>query len=169
MNASVGQRERDIHRIIELVRGLDSEMSSEVLDAESKVRTTISLSPDLLAQGHERARARNPRGGLRMKYSEVIQAAPRTLMRRDQAALRVGANQLFVLMEKFKWIKPCLQRHRMTLFDSREVDRCIDRIANGEYPGENQEGMGIRQPPDERDRLAAGRSSMSRSEGDKCA
>lgn len=70
-----------------------------------------------------------------MKYSEVIQAAPRTLLRREQAADRFAAPQLFALMEKFKWIKPVVQRHRMTLFDSRDVDRCIERIAGGEYPG----------------------------------
>jgi len=91
-----------------------------------------------------------------MKYSEVIQAAPRVLLRRDQAALRVGAAQLFALMEKFKWIQPCLRKHRMTLFDSRDVERCIERITLGEYPGEDQ-------------MAAAGRSSISRSEGDKCA
>jgi hypothetical protein len=69
-----------------------------------------------------------------MKYSEVSQAAARVLLRRDQAALRVGAAQLFTLMEKFKWIKPVVHKHRMTLFDSRDVERCIERIANGEYP-----------------------------------
>jgi hypothetical protein len=84
-----------------------------------------------------------------MKYSEVIQAAPRCLLRRDQATLRVGAAQLFVLMERYKWIKPVLRKHRMTLFDSRDVDHCIERIAFGEYPG------------------ADTRPSMSRSEGDK--
>ncbi len=90
-----------------------------------------------------------------MKYSEVIQAAPRVLLRRDQAALRVGVVQLFALMEKFKWIQPVLRKHRMTLFDSRDVDRCIERIARGEYPGPDQMAA------------AAAHSSMSRSEGDK--
>jgi hypothetical protein len=70
-----------------------------------------------------------------MKYSEVNEPAPRKLLRRDQATLRVGAAQLFILMERHKWIKPVLRKHRMTLFDSYDVDRCIERVANGEYPG----------------------------------
>jgi hypothetical protein len=57
-----------------------------------------------------------------MKYSDVIEAAPRMALARDQAAMRVGAAQLFALMKNFEWIQPILRKDRMTLFDSREVD-----------------------------------------------
>jgi hypothetical protein len=68
-----------------------------------------------------------------MKFSDVVTLAPR-LMRREDCRRYCGAPQLFDLMEQFGWIKPTVQRNRMTLFDVRRLDECIDRLNRGEYP-----------------------------------
>ena len=60
-------------------------------------------------------------------------AAPR-LMRREAARLYCGAATVFNDMESAKWIKPVVAGNRMTLFDQRQIDACIDRLADGEYP-----------------------------------
>jgi hypothetical protein len=37
-------------------------------------------------------------------------------------------------MERAGWIKPTITGNRMTLFDVRAIDRCIDRLNEGEFP-----------------------------------
>jgi len=64
-----------------------------------------------------------------MKFSDI----PR-LIRREQAGDYLSAPQLFAHMEEAGWIKPAVSRHRMTLFDRKKIDECVERLNRGEYP-----------------------------------
>lgn len=75
-----------------------------------------------------------------MKWEEIMLAAERRrvvvprLMRREAAGDYLTVPGLLVLMEDAGWIKPVVHRHRMTLYDQRQIDACIDRLAGGEFP-----------------------------------
>lgn len=71
---------------------------------------------------------------LRVEAERARAVAPR-LMRRDSARSYLGAAQLFDLMEERSWIAPIVAGNRMTLFDQRDLDTCIDRLRAGEFPG----------------------------------
>jgi hypothetical protein len=38
------------------------------------------------------------------------------------------------LRQAANWFKPCLQRHRLTLYKREDVMAAVWRLANGEYP-----------------------------------
>ena len=74
-----------------------------------------------------------------MKYDEIVSfvrlkpIAPR-LIRREDAGVYLSAPKLLAEMEEAGWISPVVQRNRMTLFDVRQLDACVDRLAAGESP-----------------------------------
>ena len=67
-----------------------------------------------------------------MKYS-VIKAAPR-MLRKNDAGIYVGGPKLLEMMEHAGWIKPAVSRHKMTLYDVKNLDECCDRLSRGEFP-----------------------------------
>jgi hypothetical protein len=72
-----------------------------------------------------------------VKYSEItkLQSAPR-LLRKEAAEAYVGAPQLLVKLVRAGWLKPTVQRNRLTLYDQRRLDDCVERLNGGEFPGE---------------------------------
>jgi len=74
-----------------------------------------------------------------MKYDQIVSSvglksiAPR-LIRREDAGLYLAAPKLLTEMEEAGWIAPVVSRNRMTLFDVRQIDACVDRLAAGESP-----------------------------------
>lgn len=65
-------------------------------------------------------------------FSSII-LQPRFL-RAEDAARYVGCAGLLVRMEKAKWIKAVVQRHKMKLYRRSDLDACADRLENGEFP-----------------------------------
>ena len=77
-----------------------------------------------------------------MKYTEVLikaakmeRAVPR-LIRKGAAGLYLCAPELLMQMETAGWVEACVKKNRMTLYDIRDLDGCIERLRAGEYPGE---------------------------------
>lgn len=75
-----------------------------------------------------------------MKFTEVLtrsarieRANPR-LMRRPDAGAYVGTSQLLARMEQAGWVRPVINEHKMTFYDLRQLDRCVDRLAAGDLP-----------------------------------
>ena len=69
-----------------------------------------------------------------MVETERARVTVARLMRKEDAQAYVRAPRLFDLMYEAGWIKPIVHRHRMTLFDQKHLDGCIERLANGEFP-----------------------------------
>jgi hypothetical protein len=42
-------------------------------------------------------------------------------------------------MVRAGWIKPVVQRKRMTIFSRAKLDVCADRMEGGEFPEDDQE------------------------------
>ena len=59
---------------------------------------------------------------------------PRLGFRPDDAAEMIGSPQLFTEMREAGWIKPVLQRHKLTLYSGDDIQRCWHRILAGENP-----------------------------------
>jgi len=74
-----------------------------------------------------------------MKWDQIVSdvrskpVAPR-LVRREDAGLYLAAPKLLTEMEEAGWIAPVVSRNRMTLFDVRQIDACVDRLVAGESP-----------------------------------
>jgi hypothetical protein len=54
--------------------------------------------------------------------------------RPDEAAQVVGSEQLLNEMVAAQWLKPKIQRHKMTLYDYSDIAKCWARICKGEIP-----------------------------------
>lgn len=55
-------------------------------------------------------------------------------LRPDEAASALGSVQLLRAMVAAGWIRPVIQRHKLTLFDAGDVARAWSRILSGEDP-----------------------------------
>ena len=62
-----------------------------------------------------------------MKYSQL-----RRGLSPEEAAHYVGSKELLRQFQLAKWLKPFIQGNRLTRFDIRDVDTCIDRLKGGE-------------------------------------
>jgi len=71
------------------------------------------------------------------RYSNII-IAPRNL-RAEVAGEYVGCPGLLARMVKAGWIKPLVQRKRLTIFVRSKLDECCERMERGEFPGEGQD------------------------------
>ena len=60
-----------------------------------------------------------------MKYSELKRG-----LSPEEAAAYVGSKEL--QFERAKWLKPFVRGNRLTRFDIRDLDGCIDRLKAGE-------------------------------------
>ncbi len=54
--------------------------------------------------------------------------------RPDEAAALIGSPQLLVEIVQAGWLKPVMQRHKLTLYDGADIERCWTRICAGEQP-----------------------------------
>ena len=62
-----------------------------------------------------------------MKYSQLKRGfSP------DDAAAYVGSKELLRQFARAKWLKPFIRGNRLTRFDIRDLDTCIDRLKAGE-------------------------------------
>ena len=55
-------------------------------------------------------------------------------LRPDEVASALGSVQLLRAMITAGWIRPVIQRHKLTLYDAGDVARAWSRILNGENP-----------------------------------
>jgi len=62
-----------------------------------------------------------------MKYSQL-----RRGLSPEDAAVYVGSKELLRQFEHAKWLKPFVRGNRLTRFDIRDLDGCIDRLKAGE-------------------------------------
>ena len=62
-----------------------------------------------------------------MKYSQL-----RRGLSPEDAAAYVGSKELLRQFERAKWVKPFIRGNRLTRFDIRDLDACIDRLKAGE-------------------------------------
>lgn len=70
-----------------------------------------------------------------MRFSKLIAQSVR-MMSRDDAEAYVGGQFILKLMEEAwpePWVKAVVKRHRMTLFDVKDLDAACDRLHN-EWP-----------------------------------
>ncbi len=59
---------------------------------------------------------------------------PKFGLRPDEAAYALGSEKLLQECIVANWIKPVIQRHKLTLFDHGDVAKCWTRILSGERP-----------------------------------
>jgi hypothetical protein len=59
------------------------------------------------------------------------------LLRAAAAGDYVGCEGLLKLMKDAGWIKPVVQRHRMTIYRRSDLDACCSRLDAGEFPAED--------------------------------
>lgn len=72
-----------------------------------------------------------------MRYSEIV--CPPRLLRAEDAGRYVGCPGMLTRMVKAGWIKPVVQRKKMTLFVRTQLDGCCQRLEQGDFPEEPQE------------------------------
>jgi hypothetical protein len=56
------------------------------------------------------------------------------LLRASPAAEYVGGEGLLKRMREAGWIKPLIQRHKMTIYRLADLDACCSRLDAGEFP-----------------------------------
>ena len=59
---------------------------------------------------------------------------PKFGLRPDEAAFALGSSKILEECVEGGWLKPIIQRHKLTLFDAGDVARCWARILAGEVP-----------------------------------
>jgi hypothetical protein len=57
-----------------------------------------------------------------------------SFVRHKELAEIFGTPALVRRMLRFKWLKPCVKRHRMSLYRVHDVEECLLRLSKGEYP-----------------------------------
>src|SRR2546423_14472418 len=68
-----------------------------------------------------------------MKYPQLRRGLPP-----EEAAAYVGSKELLGQFERAKWLKPFIRGNRLTRFDIRDPDACIDRLKAGELTSEQR-------------------------------
>ena len=70
-----------------------------------------------------------------MKYTELKRGVSP-----DEAAGYIGSKELLRVLEKAGWVKPFVRGNRLTRYDLRDLDHCIERLKAGELlPREERE------------------------------
>ena len=54
--------------------------------------------------------------------------------RPDEAAAVVGSMQLLKEFVAAGWLKPVVQRHKMTIYDFSDIAKCWQRVKSGDLP-----------------------------------
>lgn len=65
------------------------------------------------------------------RFSALIE--PR-LLRQDDAARYVGCEGMLKRFVEAGWLKPIVQRKRLTLYRRADLDACCSRLDAGEFP-----------------------------------
>jgi hypothetical protein len=52
----------------------------------------------------------------------------------EEASEYLGSHELLRKMRAAAWIKPVVERHKLTLFDRAELETCYSRVRAGEFP-----------------------------------
>jgi hypothetical protein len=68
-----------------------------------------------------------------MRYS-IIRVSTKRMMNESEAGDYVGVPALLCKMEAAGWIKACVRKAKIKLYDLNQLDLCCDRLAAGEYP-----------------------------------
>jgi hypothetical protein len=50
----------------------------------------------------------------------------------EEAATYLGSKELMRQLERAQWLKPFVRGNRLTRYDLRDLDGCIDRLKAGE-------------------------------------
>ncbi len=75
-----------------------------------------------------------------MKYSQLKRG-----LSPDEAADYVGSKELLRQFERAKWLKPFIRGNRLTRFDLRDLDTCIDRLKAGDtLPSPTEDAVATR-------------------------
>jgi hypothetical protein len=82
--------------------------------------------------------ARGEADSLLMKYSQL-----RRGLSPEDAAAYVGSKELLRQFERAKWLKPFVRGNRLTRYDIRDLDGCIDRLKAGEILSNGSNGVPI--------------------------
>lgn len=59
----------------------------------------------------------------------------------DEAAAYLGGKELLRQFERSRWLKPFIRGNRLTRYDLRDLDACIDRLKAGEDLPRNTDGL----------------------------
>jgi hypothetical protein len=62
-----------------------------------------------------------------MKYTQIKRG-----LSPDEAADYLGSRELLRQFERAQWLKPFIRGNRLTRYDLRDLDTCIDRLKGGE-------------------------------------
>ena len=62
-----------------------------------------------------------------MRYSQLKRG-----LSPDEAAAYVGSKELLRQFERCGWVKPFIRGNRLTRYDLRDLDVCIDRLKAGD-------------------------------------
>ncbi len=79
-----------------------------------------------------RARVRHFRARVKTSHLASIKLG----LRPDEAAEMLGSEQIFREMVAAGWVRPVIQRHRLTLFDRAQLSAAWARLIAGESLGE---------------------------------
>ena len=71
-----------------------------------------------------------------MARFSIVSTSPQRLTDEAGAGFYVKVPTLFRRMLEHGWIKPIVNKRKMKLYDLDHLDRCVDRLAAGEFPGE---------------------------------
>ena len=66
----------------------------------------------------------------------IVSTSPQRLTDEAGAGFYVKVPALFDKMKRHGWIKPIVSKRKIKLYDLNHLDRCVDRLAAGEFPGE---------------------------------
>ena len=64
----------------------------------------------------------------------IPHSLPKFGLRPGEAAFALGSPKILEECVEGGWLKPIIQRHKLTLFDAGDVARCWARILAGEVP-----------------------------------
>jgi len=70
------------------------------------------------------------------RFSALIE--PR-LLRQDDAGRYVGCDGMLKRFAEAGWLKPIVQRKRLTLYRRADLDACCSRLDAGEFPAVEKE------------------------------
>jgi len=73
-----------------------------------------------------------------MARFSIVSTSPQRLTDEEGAGFYVKVPALFQRMLDHGWLSPVVRRRKMTLYDLNDLDRCIDRLKAGEFPGEEK-------------------------------
>ena len=71
-----------------------------------------------------------------MKYSQL-----RRGLTPEEAAAYIGSKELLRQFERGKWLKPFIRGNRLTRFDIRDLDLCIERLKAGELLSDSDRSL----------------------------